>query len=176
MISDKGRAMLDAGYGCYMVAAATGDPYMELAEYVSQNHPDENSPDPHVAVRMATRQPGTARDPVGEDRTMNRIQFIEGYLPAVHARMVQLSKTKGQEYAGSDDALANFRRIGAQLGLPPQVVLWVYLGKHIDAIASYVRNGHVLSEEPITGRIDDAILYLILLRLLVDDTGEGQAG
>lgn len=76
-----------------------------------------------------------------------------------------LSCTKGKEYAGSDDRLANFKRLGADLGMDPRAVLWVYLTKHLDAIRSYLRRGHVLSE-PIEGRIDDAILYLVLLKCL----------
>lgn len=84
-----------------------------------------------------------------------------------------LTDTKGVEYAASADQLANFKRHGQRLGMTPEAVLLVYLAKHTDAIESYVRG---LSEgdpvelsEPIFGRIDDAMLYLALLRALLFD-------
>ena len=83
-----------------------------------------------------------------------------------------LSLSKGREYANSDeDSLSNFKRLGKQLGLPPEAVNLVFLTKHIDSISSYIRGlqgqGNYTSSEPIEGRIDDAILYLILLKSLV---------
>ena len=79
-----------------------------------------------------------------------------------------ISRTKGIEYAGEVDRLANFRRLGLELDLDPEHVLWVYLTKHLDAIRSYLR-AHVVLSEPIEGRIDDAILYLILLKGLIQE-------
>ena len=78
-------------------------------------------------------------------------------------RLRDLTITKGIEYANDQDQLANFMRLGQRLGLRPEAVILVYLTKHLDAIDSYVRTGTVHSE-PISGRIDDAILYLILLK------------
>jgi hypothetical protein len=78
-------------------------------------------------------------------------------------RLQRLTATKGAEYANSDNQLANFKRLGERLGLKPEAVILVYLTKHLDAIDSYVRTGQVHSE-PIEERIDDAILYLILLK------------
>ena len=97
---------------------------------------------------------------------MTREEFIEEYLPMVHGRMVELSSTKGREYAGMEDTHANFRRLAERLDLEPRQVLMTYLAKHLDAIESWVRDGLTHSEEGITGRIDDAILYLILLRAM----------
>lgn len=90
-------------------------------------------------------------------------------------RLLQLTETKGHEYAHDADQLANFRRLGAILRLDPRVVLYVYLVKHLDAIAHYigsVQNDQAMAcSEPIDGRIDDAILYLILLKALIMDEG-----
>lgn len=85
--------------------------------------------------------------------------------------MEKLSASKGQEYAGSEDRLANFKRLGAQLGLPPEAILWVYLTKHLDSLSTYIRDltkGTTREySEPITGRVHDAILYLNLLKGLI---------
>ena len=85
-----------------------------------------------------------------------------------------LSNTKGKEYARDDsDSLANFKRLGVSLDMSPEAVLFVYLSKHLDAITHYIakqgwdRPGS--GSEPIEGRIDDAILYLILLKGLLQD-------
>ena len=81
-----------------------------------------------------------------------------------------LTSTKGEEYARSDDdQLANFKRQAMDLGIPMEKVLLVYLNKHMDSIRTYIKSvpfPEPLSE-PIESRIDDAILYLILLRAMV---------
>ncbi len=48
--------------------------------------------------------------------------------------------------------LKNFYRNAEKLGIPARTVLAVYLGKHLDAIETFLRNGQVESE-PIEGRI-----------------------
>jgi len=55
--------------------------------------------------------------------------------------------------------------------LPPEVILWVYLKKHMDSILSYIRTGKVYSES-IDGRITDARNYLFLLRALIEEKKE----
>ncbi len=83
--------------------------------------------------------------------------------------MLDLTATKGEEYANSNaDQHANFKRLAEEMGINPEQVLNVYLSKHLDGIKSFIRTNKVYSE-PVEGRIDDAILYLILLKgLLVD--------
>jgi len=83
--------------------------------------------------------------------------------------IIALNDTKGREYATDDDALANFKNRAAQMGITPLQVWGIFYGKHSDAIYAFIRNGKVLSE-PIEGRIDDAILYLILLKGLVAES------
>lgn len=83
----------------------------------------------------------------------------------------KLGATKGREYRGregEENVLANFDRLSMKLGVDPMVVIMVYLTKHLDSIDTYVRDWnkpvrHVMSE-PIEGRINDAINYLILLK------------
>lgn len=85
-------------------------------------------------------------------------------------RLIELTDSKGAEYAHSSDQLANFKRLSSRLSLTPEQILIVYLTKHLDAIENYVRNPWQDLSEPIEGRIDDAILYLCLLKALIRDS------
>lgn len=77
--------------------------------------------------------------------------------------------SKGKEYANSAvDRLANFKEVGAEIGVDAKVVLMIYLKKHLRSIDSFVKNGKVRSE-PIRGRIVDAITYLTLLNGLIEE-------
>lgn len=89
----------------------------------------------------------------------------------VYGKLVDLNNKKGHDYAGDEDALANFKNHAAELGLTPEQIWGVYAGKHYDAIKTYVREGAVASE-PIEGRIEDMILYLFLLYGLVVERRE----
>ena len=77
---------------------------------------------------------------------------------------VELVHTEGQkEYAmDEDNVFANFQRIANQTGNPQEMVLWIYLMKHIDGIASYLK-GHKSQRESVKGRLTDAIVYLCIL-------------
>jgi hypothetical protein len=96
---------------------------------------------------------------------MRRPEFV-ALMGATHDSIVELNATKGHDYAGDEDALANFKRHATNLGLTPEQIWGVYAGKHWDAIMTYCREGDVASE-PVEGRILDAILYLYLLLGLV---------
>lgn len=82
--------------------------------------------------------------------------------------ILELNNTKGHDYAGQEDALANFKRHAETLGIPPEKVWGVYASKHWDAVLTYIREGEVKSE-PVNGRIMDLILYLFLLDALIED-------
>lgn len=74
-----------------------------------------------------------------------------------------------KEYAGSAaDAFANFNRLSTMLGLDRKEILMVYAYKHWDGIASFIR-GHVSQREDVTGRINDLIVYLCLLRGMIEE-------
>lgn len=75
-----------------------------------------------------------------------------------------------REYAHDPNrSFRNFDDIGMELGLRPEVVLWVYAKKHIDGIVSYL-DGHRSQREGVEGRINDLIVYLCLL-LAMDRSG-----
>ena len=69
------------------------------------------------------------------------------------------------EYADSDNIFANFNRISAHLGIPPEQVLMVYAHKHMDGITSWVK-GNKTHREGIVGRINDLRIYLAILYLM----------
>ena len=75
---------------------------------------------------------------------------------------------------GSDDVLANFKRVGAAAGIPASKVALVYLLKHIDSITAYVKDREAISQaEPIEGRFCDARNYLTLMAAcLVEERDE----
>jgi hypothetical protein len=90
------------------------------------------------------------------------------------AQIKSLSSLKGGEYAGDSDRLANFRRNAAALGLPMETVWAVYSAKHWDAVMQYIKD---LNEgktrerlEPISGRVDDLLVYLLLFKAILEET------
>lgn len=74
--------------------------------------------------------------------------------------------TKGPEYAGTKDRLANFKQQAEDYGVSPMVVCGIFKKKHEQAIASYAR-GEYRGSEPIRGRIVDAIVYNVLMLGLI---------
>jgi hypothetical protein len=89
-------------------------------------------------------------------------------LESMFDEMRAMSTGKGIEYANNDaDRLANFKEIANEIGVSAEVVCYVYMMKHMRAIASYVKCGKVHSGEGIEGRIRDAQLYLALLNGLI---------
>lgn len=95
-------------------------------------------------------------------------------LDETFTKIRDLSETKGAEYAGDIDRLANFRRNGERLGLPMESVWAVYATKHWDAIMQYVMDLNTgkarKRSEPLAGRVDDMITYLILFKLMLEES------
>jgi len=89
-------------------------------------------------------------------------------MDAHYAQITQINRTKGHDYAGDDDALANFKQAGEKLGLRPEQIWGVYADKHWSAVMTFVKEGDVKSE-PIEGRIHDVILYCFLLLGLIEE-------
>jgi hypothetical protein len=80
-----------------------------------------------------------------------------------------------KEYAHAEDnALDNFERLAKILGLTREQVLLVYAMKHLDGICAYVK-GHKSQREDVRGRINDMIVYLCLLRGMVEDSSKETA-
>lgn len=96
-------------------------------------------------------------------------------LDETFAEIRSLGAKKGGEYSGDDDRLLNFRRNGAALGLPMETVWAVYAAKHWDAIQQFIkdqRNGKERERlEPIAGRVDDLLVYLLLFKAMLEESG-----
>lgn len=106
---------------------------------------------------------------------MDREQFSE-FRDRHYAAIAAINDKKGKDYAGDEDALANFKAAAEQLGLDPKQIWAVYAHKHWSAVMSYVKHGQVESE-PIEGRIHDVILYcFLLLGLIHDDEKAAEPG
>ena len=92
-------------------------------------------------------------------------------------RVLELRRTKGMEYTGgSDDALYNFRNNAVACGASLELIWRIYAGKHWDAISTYVKD-IVLEKtrersEPIVGRVDDLITYLLLFKAILEERGD----
>lgn len=96
-------------------------------------------------------------------------------------------QAKGPEYTGGHaDVLRNFKVVGKRLGIPPLVVLGVYMNKHLDSINTFLKEetytwfngGPDLSErmeqgEGIISRLDDARNYMDLCEALLEDELDG---
>ena len=86
-----------------------------------------------------------------------------GLLNAIFEQVEQVHTEGQKEYAMDEDNIfANFQRISNQTGLDQKMVLWIYLMKHIDGIASHIK-GHSTQREEVQGRLTDAIVYLCIL-------------
>ena len=74
-----------------------------------------------------------------------------------------------QEYAhGQGNAFANFDRVANDLDIDRKKVLWIFAMKHRDGIAAYIK-GHKSQREDVRGRINDLIVYLCLLRGMIEE-------
>lgn len=80
----------------------------------------------------------------------------------------QLRDAGQKEYAKELDALSNFNRLADELNLDRKQILWTFLKKHYDGVLSYI-NGYQSQREDVRGRINDMIVYLVLLRAMIED-------
>lgn len=99
---------------------------------------------------------------------MNRAK-LQQVMAKVFTECQELRKAGQAEYAHDDsNAFANFERVAADLKLTREQVLCVYARKHWDGIVAFV-NGHRSQREDVRGRINDMIVYLTILRGMVEE-------
>lgn len=100
-----------------------------------------------------------------------RMQEIEGDL---WAKLRGIRKTKGIEYAGEEDTLADFKEIAEEVGISPLQVWAVYVKKHERAIDSFIKmGGRKTLSEGIDSRVLDVVVYHALLLGLIEDLNDG---
>lgn len=93
--------------------------------------------------------------------------FVADVMNEVFNECVKLREEGQKEYAGGDNAFGNFVRIAQDLEVTPEHVLYVYMKKHIDGIVAHIK-GHKSQREDVRGRINDTIVYLTILRAMVE--------
>lgn len=86
-------------------------------------------------------------------------------------RAEKLFTTKNSEYGDKGDILANFRRLADAQGVPLSTAWFFLAGKHLDSITQYVKDARENKmrkrSEPIRDRIDDVVVYSLLLLAIV---------
>lgn len=81
----------------------------------------------------------------------------------------KLREAGQREYAHDEsDVFANFNEDARENGIDRKVALRVFANKHWRGIAAFVR-GHRSQREDVRGRINDMIVYLCLLRGMIDE-------
>ena len=97
---------------------------------------------------------------------------VADVMSRVFAECSALREAGQKEYAHDEDnAFANFERVAERLGISREMALLVYAEKYWDGIASYVK-GHKSQRDSVKGRLNDMIVYLCLLRAMVEEAGE----
>lgn len=99
---------------------------------------------------------------------------LDALVNQTFAEINRLLVVKGGEYANAEDRLANFKRGAGLTGCTPLQVLFIYMSKHYDAVASFVQTSAKgkarPSSEPIEGRLDDLINYCLLAKGLIRES------
>lgn len=91
-------------------------------------------------------------------------------LPTFDA-LLKISETKGKEYANGTNRFQNFVSDAEKYGVGADVVLMIFMNKHLNSLNHHVRTAESFSE-PIEGRINDVIMYALLLKGLWRDMGK----
>lgn len=89
---------------------------------------------------------------------------------------MQIIRRKNADYSQNEqrhDRIAAFKRIARDIDVPVRKAWAVFAQKHWGAVMRYVKDGLVESE-PIDGRINDLINYLVLFGAIVDWEGTGK--
>lgn len=89
---------------------------------------------------------------------MTNEEFQSRVVAPMVEQVQQIFATKGQDYAGEADRLANFKRIGLRLGISPKMVCLVYMMKHLDALITDAQTGSVKGE-PVWDKLKDIDAY-----------------
>ena len=97
---------------------------------------------------------------------MNSDDF-SGHVSRVLGDIEDMTRKGQKEYARIENVFQNFESVAKEIDSEREKVLWTYAMKHKDGIAAYLR-GHVSQREPVTGRILDLIVYLVILWAMVE--------
>lgn len=122
---------------------------------------------------IITNTPGDAQDRTSVDTNKFSHDRWKLLVEDSYEHIRTLAQKKGGEYSGDQDRLLNFRRNGLALDLPMETIWAVYAAKHWDALMQYIKDkqmGKVRERlEPISGRVDDLLVYLLLFKAMLDE-------
>ncbi|MBV9125656.1 MAG: hypothetical protein JO112_20085 [Planctomycetes bacterium] len=129
-------------------------------------------PDPFDAVEAELIKKDAPIMPKDQDL----LAYLTGYLgdPVFAKRFadcIDLIRAKNADYTqgtAQRDRIAHFREAAKDLELPMLKVWQVFVRKHWAVIQKVANGGHAESE-PIDGRINDVINYMVLLGAILDD-------
>lgn len=100
---------------------------------------------------------------------MTQAEMAELMEKVFRNEIMALREAGQKEYAhANQDAFSNFMRGAADIGIDRKQILWIFAMKHRDGIAAYLK-GHRSQREDVRGRINDLIVYLFLLRGMVEE-------
>lgn len=101
---------------------------------------------------------------------LNRKDFNE-LIQNLFNQVKETNEKKGNDYAGNEDALRNFKVNAERTGITKEVVWAIFFNKHYDALMTYIKDGEVKSEA-IEGRVLDMIVYLFLFYGMLFEDGK----
>lgn len=134
--------------------------------------------EPAKEEEMETKIDTPFKEAHGKDidvpQVTNYLRYTQDTLADEFARIfkeeIMALRNAGQkEYAHDDSSpFANFERGAADMGIDRKQVLWVYAMKHKDGIAAHLK-GTISQREDVRGRVNDLIVYLLLLRGILNE-------
>jgi hypothetical protein len=87
------------------------------------------------------------------------------------AECITMLRRKNADYSQGEqkgDRIAAFRRIARDINITMPQAWAVFCQKHWGAVMKFVKDG-IVESEPIGGRINDIINYMVLLGAIIDD-------
>jgi hypothetical protein len=97
---------------------------------------------------------------------MTQSEFLET-AKKFYQEAEKILNSKGKEYAADEDRLANFKDVGKELGVSPELICYVYMRKHLRSIESYLRTGKKSVE--MSSRLQDISNYILFFYALLQD-------
>jgi hypothetical protein len=88
--------------------------------------------------------------------------------------IIELRKVKAVDYSEPDDAFMTVRRVAQDSGMKPEQVLHIFMTKHYDAVRKHLVDPGPTTE-PIDSRINDLIVYLILIKAMLSERRPAEA-
>jgi len=99
-----------------------------------------------------------------------KLEYYEGLSATLLDAAAEIERAKRPSYTiGSEDVLANFKRVAERVGVTPGQALAVYMLKHVDAVTAALTNPAIPQAEEITGRFADLLNYTKLGYALVKE-------